>query len=102
LKEWFEKLPGLFHPERALEFRATLQFRLDGEGGGDWLVTIADQRCLVSEGAAETADATVTASAADWRAVVEGRLDAGEAYSDGRVKVRGDLALAGRCVGLFA
>ena len=101
MKEWFEQLPRLFHLERALDLRATIQFCLSGEGGGDWSVTIGDQACVVSEGRAEKPDATVIASAADWKAVLEGRLDAARAYSDGRIKVKGNLALAGRCVGLF-
>ncbi|HEV7735224.1 MAG TPA: phosphotransferase [Candidatus Binatia bacterium] len=70
-----------------------LQFRLSGDGGGDWYVVIHRGEGTRHQGVVETADATLTAVHADWYAVQTGELDRLAAYMDGKIKIEGDLTL---------
>lgn len=70
-----------------------LQFRLSGEGGGDWWVLIRGADASRHAGIADEPDATLEAAAADWRAVQAGDLDRLQAFMDGKLKISGDLTL---------
>ena len=100
-KEIIEAMPSSFVPERAKGLKATYQFELTGEGGGDWVLEIADQQCRVKEGVAADPDATISLAAADYVALVKGELDATGAFMGGRLKVKGNMGLAMRVVNLF-
>src|SRR5262249_61038561 len=50
----------------------TIQFRLTGDGGGEWNAAIANGAMQVRRGSAD-ANLTVTLSVADWRDAVLGR-----------------------------
>jgi predicted lipid carrier protein YhbT len=92
--ELFASLPERFRSERAGDLRATYAFELEGDGGGSWTVRVADGALGVEDGAAAAADVTVRAKAADWLAIVEGRMDPQLAYLTKRLRVSGDLQLA--------
>ena len=100
-KEIIEAMPSAFVPERAKGLKATYQFKLTGEGGGDWVMEIADQQCQVKEGVAADPDATVSLVAADYVALVKGELDAMGAFMRGKLKVTGNMGLAMRVINLF-
>ncbi len=100
-KEIIEAMPGAFVPERAKGLKATYQFELTGEGGGDWVLEIADQQCQVREGVAVAPDATISLAAADYVALVKGELDAMGAFMGGKLKIRGNVGLAMKVVNLF-
>jgi putative sterol carrier protein len=100
-KEIIEAMPSAFVPERAKGLKATYQFELTGEGGGDWALEIADQQCQVREGVAADADATISLAAADYVALVKGELDAVGAFMRGKLKVRGNVGLAMKALNLF-
>jgi putative sterol carrier protein len=100
-KEIIEAMPSAFVPERAAGLKATYQFELTGEGGGDWVLEIADQQCQVREGVAAKPDATISLAAADYVALVKGELDAMGAFMRGRLKVKGNVGLAMQVVNLF-
>lgn len=82
----------------------TIQFRLTGEGGGEWFADIRDGRMQVRKGTGE-AHFTVTLSVDDWRDAVLGRNGAtlslilpanrpGRPDNSGRAKaLRGTMAL---------
>ena len=50
----------------------TMQYRLTGDGGGDWVLAIADGKMTARKGSAE-ANFTTTLSVNDWRDAVLGR-----------------------------
>ena len=100
-KEIIEAMPRAFVPERAKGLKATYQFELTGEGGGDWVIEIADQQCQVREGVAAEPDATISLAAADYVALVKGELDAMGAFMKGKLKVKGNIGLAMRALNLF-
>lgn len=92
--ELFESLPARFRAERAGDLRAIYAFDLTGDDGGRWTVRVGDGALTVEQGLASDADVTVTASAADWMAIVEGRMDPQLAYLTKKLRVSGDLQLA--------
>jgi hypothetical protein len=74
--------------------RATIAFSLEGEGGGDYHVTVADGRVSGGPGAPEHADLRVRVDVASWRALNAGTLSAPRAFLQRRVHLSGNLALA--------
>jgi putative sterol carrier protein len=92
--ELFERLPARFRAERAGDLRAIYAFELTGDDGGEWTVRVGDGALTVEPGLATAADVTVTASAADWIAIVEGRMDPQLAYLTKKLRVSGNLQLA--------
>lgn len=100
-KEIIEAMPNAFVPERAKGLKATYQFELTGEGGGNWVIEIADQQCQVRDGVAAEPDATISLAAADYVALVKGELDAVGAFMRGKLKVRGNVGLAMKALNLF-
>ena len=100
-REIIETMPNAFVPERAKGVKATYQFELTGEGGGDWVLEIANEQCQVKEGVAAEPDATIGLAAADYVAVVKGELDAMGAFMRGKLKVKGNIGLAMQALNLF-
>jgi epoxyqueuosine reductase QueG/putative sterol carrier protein len=52
-------MPYYFRPEEAGALDFTCQFDFSGEGGGRWVMRIADQRCNVRPGNVDSSDLTV-------------------------------------------
>lgn len=100
-KEIVEAMPSAFVPERAKSLKATYQFELTGQGGGNWVLEIANQQCQVKEGIAVEPDATISLAAADYVALVKGELDAVGAFMRGKLKVKGNVGLAMKALNLF-
>jgi aminoglycoside phosphotransferase (APT) family kinase protein len=70
-----------------------LQFRLSGDGGGDWWVLVRGTDASRHAGVVDDPDATLEADVADWHAVQSGNLDRLQAFMDGKLKISGDLTL---------
>jgi putative sterol carrier protein len=100
-KEIIEAMPSAFLPERAKGLTATYQFELTGEGGGNWVLEIANQQCQVKEGVVADPDATISLAAADYVALVKGEIDVMRAFMMGRIKVKGNVGLTMKFLNLF-
>ena len=90
-QEIFDNLSRAFVPEEAEGFNAVIQFELTGEGGGEWNAVVANGTLAVVRGQAPNPSLTLTASAADYVAIINGDLKAMSAFMTGRVKVKGDI-----------
>jgi putative sterol carrier protein len=90
-----------FPPQKAAGMNASIQMHLTGEGGGDWIISIADSKITAAPGTAATPQLTITASLADILAITEGKLDGTAAFLQGKIKLSGDTGLAMRMVSLF-
>ena len=101
VKDTFDDLPSHFQPDRAAETRAVVQYEIGGEGGGTWHAVIRDGTCTVHEGAAETSNLTVQMDAQDWLDVTAGRKNPGMLFALGKVRFKGDMALAMKLASLF-
>jgi putative sterol carrier protein len=90
----FEIMPERFNAAAAAGVDATYQFDLTGDDGGTYNVKIKDQACEVSEGAAESANITITMAASDYLDMINGKLNPQMAFMGGKLKIKGDMSLA--------
>jgi len=72
----------------------TLEFELEGAGGGFYVIRIADGAVTGAEGCADDANLRVRLDVETWRALNRGDLTAPEAFLRRRVHLRGNLLLA--------
>lgn len=90
VRERFSTLEKRFKPEAAKGVNVRLQFKLSGEGGGEWYVEIKDGKCKVKEGTGPNPDATLKASASDYKKIADGEMNKMVAFLRGKLKVEGD------------
>ncbi len=83
-------------PER---LNATIALRTGDES---WTVVIRKGRLALEPGDADNADTTITGSAATLRSLADGTTSGVDAFLDGDITVRGNLALSLRVAGLWS
>lgn len=101
LEDLMQKAIAAFQPQNAAGIDAEIQLHLSGDQGGDWFVTIRDQKLAVTEGVKPDADLTFKADTRDVFSVVNGQLSPMQAVLQGKVQFQGDMSLAMRLLGLF-
>ena len=101
IEKLMELMPEAFRPEKAGDINVDVQFHLQGEEGGDWVVHIRDGACAVEQGTTESARLTLTAGAQDYLDIVTGKLNAMSAFAQGKIKLKGDLGLAMKLMDFF-
>jgi len=100
--EIFAEIPHEFDPAAWGPEDAVLQFNITGEGGGQWYADIKNGGVTVNEGTHPQPSMTVTCTAQDMLAIVNGQLSAVSAFMQGRVKIDGNMALAMKLQNLLA
>ena len=94
-REFFERaLPNRFKPEKAEGIDVVVQANISGSNGGNWIVTIRDQKIAVKEGTHESPTLTVGMAETDFMDIVNSRLGAEKAFFTGKIKFKGNLSLA--------
>lgn len=94
-QEFFEiNLPARFKPEKAEGINVTAQINISGPEGGNWTVTVKDQKIKVTEGVHESPELTLKMNPADFLDLVNGKLSAERAFFTGRVQFKGNIAVA--------
>jgi putative sterol carrier protein len=101
IKELFDRMPSAFMSEKAGDMDAIIQFNLSGVEASDWYVTIKDQTCKVDEGVHEEPTMTFSADSQDYKDIVTGKLNAMNAFMQGKVKLQGNLNLAMKFAEIF-
>ena len=91
VEKLFENMPDVFDAEKAGDFDATVQFKLTGEGGGDWYVVISNGEIEVEKGEVESPTSTIHMEASDYAAMVSGELNPMTAFMEQKVRIEGDL-----------
>ncbi len=99
--ETFETMKSLFNPSAAAGLNKTIQWNISGEDAGKWAVKIVNQTCEVIPGGVEKPDLTLSMLDKDWLAIADGKLNAIQAFTTGKVKAAGDLSLAMRVNNIF-
>jgi putative sterol carrier protein len=101
LGELMSRMPKAFLPEKAEGVEAVVQYKLSGDEGGDWVIRIADGACTVEAGETDNPKMTLTADAQDYKDVVLGKMNAMQAFMQGKLKLAGDLNLAMKLTSFF-
>ncbi len=87
----FGQMPEFFVADAAAGVDVVFQYKLSGDGGGEWYTVIADQTCQVSDGIHDKPTTTILMDAADFVALIKGELNAMNAFTTGKLKIEGDL-----------
>jgi putative sterol carrier protein len=90
-----------FIPEVAEGVNAVIQYRLTGDEAGDYIITIKDGKCSVSEGIADNPTMTLTADGRDFGDVLLGKANGMQYFMMGKLKLAGDLNLAMKLTSFF-
>ncbi len=101
ISAFIANMPAIFLPEKAAGLDTTIQITLTGDNGSQWWLKIADGTCAITEGEAPSPQMTLISTADDLYAVLSGEANAISAFMQGKIKVRGDMALALRMQTMF-
>jgi putative sterol carrier protein len=94
-KEFFDTfLQNRFKPDKAKGIDVTAQVNLTGPNGGDWTVIIREQKIEIKNGNHPSPKLTIGMTDADFVDLVNGKLSAQKAFFTGKIKFKGDIAIA--------
>gem|GEM_PF-246493 len=92
-QEFFEEvLPAKFKADKAKNFTATAQVDITGPEGGQWAITIKDQKLQTAKGVVPKPDITLKMKDADFVALVNSQLNAVQAFMTGKLEFQGSMA----------
>lgn len=91
-QEFFDKvLPAKFDAGKAAGFEAVIQINLKGTNGGEWTVTVKDQKLDIKKGVHESPTITIEMSDSDYVDMVNGKLAPENAFMSGKLKFKGNI-----------
>ena len=96
-----DQIPAAFQADKAQGLESIFQFDITGDQGGQWFATIKDSQCHVTPGTSPNANITITIADQNFVKLITGKLDGTMAFMTGKLKLKGDMALAMRLSGLF-
>jgi putative sterol carrier protein len=70
------------------------QINVTGPEGGNWTVTIKDQKLQATEGTHSSPTLTLKMNENDFMDLVNGKLSAEKAFFTGRVQFKGNISIA--------
>lgn len=89
--EIFQELPNRFNKDAAGSWKATIQFNISGDKGGDWAVKVDNGDVKVDQGVDAAPTCTITTSDETWIGLVEGTVNPMMAFTTGKLKVKGNM-----------
>jgi putative sterol carrier protein len=78
---------------RVDQVSVTVQFRFTGPGGCEWYLLCDKGKATKFDGCAENPNCTLIVSAEDWDKMLRGELEKFKAWTDGKLKIEGDMNL---------
>ncbi len=91
-KEIFDAMPGQFDADSAADWEAKVQYNIEGDGGGNWVVAVSGGSCEISAGTADDATATLETDAETWVGIAEGTVEPTTAFMTGKIRISGNMA----------
>ena len=94
-REFFDKtLQDRFKPEKAKDIDVVAQVKITGPEGGEWTVTIKDQKIHVAEGVDKSATLDLKMTQQDFMDLVNDKLSAEKAFFTGKIHFKGNITVA--------
>ena len=87
----FDRMAGLFQADAAAGVDVVFQFHISGPSGGDWHIVVKDGACTVASGIHDRPTTTLKMSDEDFLRYVAGQLPAMQAFTTGKLRIKGDL-----------
>ena len=100
--DMFSTMERRFQPARAEGLDVSIGYDIGGEDGGQWTAVVQGGRCSLKRGLAETLSVKLQVRAADWVALMLGKVDALSLLSAGKAAITGDAKLALKLGEIFA
>ena len=97
----FDSMRGSFQPAKAKGVHARYQWDLSGPQGGQWWIDVEDGKYKMGKGKIDNPSVTFVATDKDWVAVSNHQIGGTWAYLTGRLKIRGDQAVARKLGEIF-
>ncbi len=94
LDEVFEMMEKGFKPDAAAGLDLVFQYRISGDAGGDWNITVKDQTCKIVKGLADSPTTTIKISDEDFILMLTKELEPMTAFTSGKLKIEGDMMKA--------
>jgi putative sterol carrier protein len=92
-KDFFENiLPSKFDPSKVGDLDAVVQINITGEKGGNWIITIKNQRMDIAEGTTPSPAIALKMGDNDFLNLVNGKLNAVKAFMTGRLEFKGSMS----------
>jgi len=98
----FHYMPLIFRSDKGADMTATYVFTMEGEGGGQWSVKIADGRADSEDGASDPFDLELKTKPELWIDLSTGELNAAWAIMTRKVQLGGNAGLAMKLGDLFS
>jgi len=94
-KEFFEQtLPKRFNASKASGVDAIVQVSISGPNGGDWVVTIRNQKLDVKEGVHPKPNLSLKIAEKDYLDLINHKISAEKAFFTGKVQFKGNITMA--------
>ena len=102
-RDFIYKLPSKISPSAIEGHDTTFHFDLEGDGGGQYTVRVADNKVLVSDGLLGDASCTIRAKEEDFAKLINGELNPMMAVLTGKVKItnQGEMMRYAKIFGLM-
>jgi len=95
LSQVFAGMAGSFNPAKAAGQQAVVQYEISApDGVHEYAMRIADGRCQIDKGRAESPRVTIRIGLADFLRLITGKANGMQLFMTGKLKVSGDLFFA--------
>ena len=101
VKELVYKHEKAFMPEKAAGLEAIVQYHLTGAEGGDYIITIGNDKCSVSEGVSVDPIMIMTTDGEYFRDLLLGNEDGMKGFMEGKIQLTGNLKLGLKLTSYF-
>lgn len=97
----FEEIPRRLSPPAAEGVDALIRFNLTGNAGGTYYLSIKEGEASVATRSNGQPQLSISVSATDFVALINGQLNGQLAFLNGKLKMLGDMGLAMKLPTLF-
>jgi putative sterol carrier protein len=95
LEKVFDGMSGSFSPDKAAGQQAVVQYEITApDGSHEYAMRIADGRCEIEKGQAESPRVSLRIGLADFLRLITGAANGMQLFMTGKLKVAGDLFFA--------